>query len=120
MVHLEIGVALLAHLHEEVRVLVEVGGCLDLEVLVRDVVLRAEEEVQSVRGLLAGHLHGLDHVGRGGVDPGHDLVVAGGVGHIAGHGVVVGAELEVATDVSAVEPERGQDGRKPVHRQNSG
>jgi len=104
MVHLEIGAALLAHLHEEVRVLVEVGGCLDLEVLVRDVVLRAEEEVQSVRGLLAGHLHGLDHVGRGGVDPGHDLVVAGGVGHIAGDGVVVGAELEVATDVSAVEP----------------
>ena len=80
----------------------------------------AEKEVQSVRGLLAGHLHGLDHVGRGGVDPGHDLVVAGGVGHIAGDGVVVGAELEVATDVSAVEPERGQDGRKPVHRQNSG
>ena len=39
MVHLEIGAALLAHLHEEVRVLVEVGGCLDLEVLVRDVVL---------------------------------------------------------------------------------
>ena len=28
MVHLEIGAALLAHLHEEVRVLVEVGGCL--------------------------------------------------------------------------------------------